>query len=69
MSLTHNPGRVAGFLYLLLLGAPLRLIYIPSVLFVSGNATATASNIAASQTPRSPGETRPPEGSAGGRRP
>ena len=44
---TNNPGRVAGFLYLLLLAAPLRLIYIPSKLFVHGNATATANNIAA----------------------
>jgi hypothetical protein len=50
MSSTHNPGRVAGFLYLLLLAAPLRLIYIPSTLFVSGNATATANNIAAHET-------------------
>src|SRR4030088_3576211 len=50
MSLTHNPGRVAGIWYLLLcvLG-PLRLIYIPSKLFVHGNATATANNIAAHQ--------------------
>jgi hypothetical protein len=48
MSSTHNPGRVAGFLYLLLVVlAPFRLIYIPSTLFVRGNATATASNIAA----------------------
>jgi len=47
MSATHNPGRVAGVLYLLLLAAPLRLIYIPSKLFVRGNATATANNIAA----------------------
>src|SRR5438876_11426019 len=47
MSSTRNPGRVAGFLYLLLLAAPLRLIYIPSKLFVHGNATATADNIAA----------------------
>ena len=48
MSSTHNPGRVAGFLYLLLVvAAPLRLIYIPSKLFVHGNATATANNIAA----------------------
>src|SRR5438132_13950471 len=47
MSSTRNPGRVAGFLYLLLLAAPLRLIYIPSKLFVHGNATATATNIAA----------------------
>lgn len=44
----HNPGRVAGFWYLLLiLIGPLRLVYIPDKLFVSGNATATANNIAA----------------------
>lgn len=48
MSSTRNPGRVAGFLYLLLvILAPVRLIYIPSKLFVHGNATATAANIAA----------------------
>src|SRR3989441_4270611 len=48
MSSTHNPGRYAGILYLLLVViAPFRLIYIPSALFVSGNATATANNIAA----------------------
>src|SRR5213594_525205 len=47
MSSTRNPGRVAGVLYLLLLAAPLRLIYIPSKLFVRGDATATANNIAA----------------------
>jgi hypothetical protein len=48
MSSIHNPGRVAGFLYLLLVvAAPLRLIYIPFKLFVHGNATATAHNIAA----------------------
>jgi len=48
LSSAHNPGRVAGFLYLLLVVfAPLRLIYIPSKLFVHGNATATANNIAA----------------------
>jgi hypothetical protein len=46
MSLTRNPGRIAGFLYLILVVfAPFRLIYIPSKLFVHGNAT--ASNIAA----------------------
>ena len=51
MSLIHNPGRVAGFLYLLLgVSAPLRLIYIPSTLFVRGNATATANNIAAHES-------------------
>ena len=48
MSSTHNPGRVAGLWYLLIIFiGPLRLIYIPSKLFVSGNATATAGNIAA----------------------
>jgi hypothetical protein len=50
MSSTRNPGRVAGLLYLLLLTAPLRLIYIPSTLFVHGNATATANNIAAHES-------------------
>jgi Domain of unknown function (DUF4386) len=48
MSSTRNPGRVAGFLYLLLvLFAPFRLIYIPTKLFVRGNATVTANNIGA----------------------
>ena len=48
MSSTHNPGRVAGFWYLLLsVIAPLRLMYIPSKLFVPGNAPATVNNIAA----------------------
>ncbi len=48
MTSTRNPGRVAGFWYLLLvLAGPIRLIYIPGKLFVHGNATATASNIAA----------------------
>src|SRR5580704_13449573 len=47
MSSTHNPGRVAGLWYLLLvLVGPLRLIYIPSKLFVHGNAAATVNNIA-----------------------
>jgi uncharacterized protein DUF4386 len=51
MSSTHNLGRVAGLLYLfLVVFAPFRLIYIPSALFVSGNAAATASNIAAHAT-------------------
>jgi Domain of unknown function (DUF4386) len=47
MSSTRNPGRVAGLWYLLLcvLG-PLRLMYIPSKLFVHENASATADNIA-----------------------
>jgi Domain of unknown function (DUF4386) len=50
MSPTRNPGRVVGFWYLLLvLLGPLRLVYIPTKLFVEGNAAATASNIAAHQ--------------------
>jgi uncharacterized protein DUF4386 len=48
MRSTRNPGRVAGFLYLLLVVlAPVRLLYIPGRLFVPGNATETARNIAA----------------------
>jgi hypothetical protein len=48
MKSTRNPGRVAGLWYLLLiLVGPLRLIYIPSTLFVHGDATATVNNIAA----------------------
>ncbi|MBI3664376.1 MAG: DUF4386 domain-containing protein [Acidobacteria bacterium] len=51
MSSIKNPGRVAGLLYLLLVvAAPVRLLYIPSTLFVRGNATATAANIAAHET-------------------
>jgi hypothetical protein len=48
-SLSRN-ARVAGFLYLTLMTAPLRLIYIPSKLFVAGNSSATANNIAAHET-------------------
>lgn len=48
---TVKAARVAGAVYLLLvLTAPLRLMYIPSTLFVRGNATATANNIAAHET-------------------
>ena len=48
MSSSNNPGRVAGFWYLLLvLIGPLRLMYIPEKLFVRGNAATTVSNIAA----------------------
>ena len=47
---TDKAARIAGALYLSLLTAPLRLLYIPSTLFVSGNATATANNIAAHET-------------------
>jgi|SRR5580658_1983417 hypothetical protein len=46
--MTRNPGRIAGFWYLLLIVlGPLRLIYIPIKLFVQGNAAATMNNIAA----------------------
>jgi len=48
-SLNRN-GRIAGLLYLTLLTAPLRLLYIPGKLFVAENATATANNIAAHET-------------------
>ncbi len=48
-SLSRN-ARVAGLLYLSLMTAPLRLIYIPNTLFVPGNAAATAANIAAHET-------------------
>jgi hypothetical protein len=42
---------VAGFWYLLLIViSPLRFIYIPSKLFVSGNATETVNNIAAHES-------------------
>jgi hypothetical protein len=48
MRAIRNPGRVAGLWYLLLvLLGPLRLIYIPTTLFVHDNATATVNNIAA----------------------
>jgi hypothetical protein len=50
MPRTRNPGRVAGLWYLLLvILGPLRLIYIPTKLFVHGDASATAANIAAHQ--------------------
>ena len=48
MTSISKQARVAGFLYLLLVvTAPLRLMSIPSTLFVRGDATATANNIAA----------------------
>ncbi|MGH9511649.1 MAG: DUF4386 domain-containing protein [Terriglobales bacterium] len=50
MALVRNPGRVAGLWYLLLIFlGPLRLIYIPSKLFVTGSAAATVDNIGAHQ--------------------
>ncbi len=48
-SLSRN-ARIAGLLYLSILPAALRLEYIPAKLIVSGNAAATAANIAAHQT-------------------
>src|SRR5438132_7706111 len=50
MTSTSKNARVAGFFYLLLSIAAFRLVYIPSTLIVSGNATATAGNIAAHET-------------------
>ena len=51
MTSTSKNARIAGFLYLLLvIVGPLRLMYIPSKLFVHGNASATAANIAAHET-------------------
>ncbi len=44
-------ARIAGLVYLLcILVAPYRLIYVPNALFVTGNAAATAANIAAHET-------------------
>jgi hypothetical protein len=51
MTSTSKNARIAGFFYLLLvIVGPLRLMYIPSKLFVHGNASATANNIAAHET-------------------
>ena len=50
MPSTSKNARIAGFLYLLLvIVGPLRML-IPSTLFVHGNASATANNIAAHET-------------------
>ncbi|TAM26835.1 MAG: DUF4386 domain-containing protein [Rhodanobacter sp.] len=51
MTAINRKARIAGFIYLLcVLIAPYRLVYIPNVLFVTGNASATAANIAAHET-------------------
>src|SRR5712672_207389 len=51
MSSAKNPGRFAGLLYLLVsIPGAFALIYVPGKLIVHGNATATANNIAASET-------------------
>jgi hypothetical protein len=48
MTSTSKNARVAGLLYLgIVLAGPLRLIYIPNTMIVTGNAAATASNISA----------------------
>lgn len=51
MSFTKNPGRFAGLLYVLIsIPGVFALIYVPNKLIVDGNATATATNIASSET-------------------
>ncbi|MBZ5600550.1 MAG: DUF4386 domain-containing protein [Acidobacteriia bacterium] len=51
MHSTRNPGRFAGLLYVLVsIPGVFALMYVPSKLIVHGNATATASNITASET-------------------
>lgn len=50
MTTLSRNARIAGLLYLCLMTAPLRLIYIPDHLIVSGNPSATAANIAAHET-------------------
>lgn len=50
MSSTKQQARSAGLLYLLVaLSAPFGLLYVPGKLFVTGNASATAENIRASE--------------------
>jgi hypothetical protein len=47
MTLTRNPGRVAGLWYLLLIIiGPFFLLYIPNKVFVEDNASATVNNLA-----------------------
>jgi len=51
MNSNGNPGRFAGLLYVLIsIPGIFALIYVPGKLIVHGNATATASNIAAHET-------------------
>src|SRR6266851_2733527 len=51
MSSTKNPGRFAGLLYVVFsIPGFFAMVYVPSKLIVHGNATATANNIAASET-------------------
>ena len=51
MSWIRNPGRIAGLVYAsMVFTGPFTLLYIPSKLFVPGNAAATSANIAAHET-------------------
>ncbi|PYQ54485.1 MAG: DUF4386 domain-containing protein, partial [Acidobacteria bacterium] len=50
MGSIKKDARFAGLMYLLLMTAPLRLVYIPSAVLVRGNAAATAHNIATHET-------------------
>ena len=51
MSGAKNPGRLVGLVYLLVsIPGAFALVYVPSKLIVHGDATATAHNIAASET-------------------
>jgi hypothetical protein len=51
MNSTRNPGRFAGLLYVLVsIPGVFALLYVPGKLIVQGNATATATNIAAHET-------------------
>lgn len=51
MNITRNPGRFAGFLYLLgSIPGFFALLYVPGRIIVHGNATATAHNIATHET-------------------
>jgi hypothetical protein len=51
MSITRDPGRLAGLLYLVAsIPGFFALLYVPGKLIVHGNATATAHNIAAHET-------------------
>ena len=51
MDSLNRKARIAGLLYLLLIvPGPFSLIYLPSILIVRGNATATASNVLARET-------------------
>jgi Domain of unknown function (DUF4386) len=51
MNSTKNPGRFVGLLYVLVsIPGAFALVYVPRKLIVKGNATSTASNLAASET-------------------